>query len=131
MMVERLIAALSEREVRVEPFNMTVTDLGKLAINLVDAASVVFATPTVLVGPHPGIVSAAYLVNALRPKLRYAAVIGSCGWGGRAVEQIMDLTKNLKVEWFDPIMTKGLPDKAALAELDRLAETIAQKHREL
>ena len=131
MMVERLIAALSEREVRVEPLNMTVTDLGKLAINLVDAASVVFATPTVLVGSHPGIVSAAYLVNALRPKLRYAAVIGSYGWRGRTVEQIMDLTKNLKVEWFDPIMTKGLPDKAALAELDRLAETIAQKHREL
>ena len=131
MMVERLTAALSEREVRVEPFNMTVTDLGKLAINLVDAASIVFATPTVLVGPHPGIVSVAYLVNALRPKLRYAAVTGSYGWGGKAVETVQGLLKSLKVEWFPPVITRGLPTAETNKALDALADRIAEHHRGL
>lgn len=128
VMVEHLVAALTDRGVRVEPFNMTVTDPGKLAINLVDAATVVFATPTVLVGPHPSIVSAAYLVNALRPKLRHAAVIGSYGWGGKSVDAVQGLLKNLKVEWFDPVICKGLPDRAALEGLDSLADRITERH---
>ncbi|MCK4391721.1 MBL fold metallo-hydrolase, partial [Candidatus Bipolaricaulota bacterium] len=42
VMVDHLISALADRGVRTEPFNMTVTDIGKLAITLVDAATVVF-----------------------------------------------------------------------------------------
>ena len=131
VMVDHLISALTDRGVRTEPFNMTATDLGKLAITLVDAATVIFATPTLLVGAHPSIVSSAYLINALRPKLRHASVIGSYGWAGKAAEQITELMKNVKVEWFDPVMARGLPGKKALADLDRLAEAVATKHQEL
>ncbi len=130
-MVEHLVSALVDRGVRTEPFNMTVTDLGKLAITLVDAATVIFATPTLLVGPHPSIVSAAYLTNALRPKLKHAAVIGSYGWAGKAAEQTTGLLKSLKLEWFDPVMVKGFPDGTTLQALDRLAETIAKRHQSL
>ncbi len=131
VMVDHLISALANRGVQTEPFNMTVTDIGKLAITLVDAATVVFGAPTMLVGPHPSVVYAAYLTNALRPKLRYAAVIGSYGWAGKAPEQVMGLLKTLKVEWFDPVMVKGLPDETTLEALDRLADEIANRHRDL
>lgn len=131
VMVDRLISALADREVQTEPFNMMVTDLGRLATTLVDAATVVFATPTLLAGPHPSIVSATYLVNALRPKLKHAAVIGSYGWAGKSVETIVGLTSKLKVEWLDPVMVKGLPDETTLEALDRLAESIAKHHQSL
>ncbi len=131
VMVNYLISALADRGVRTEPFNMTVTDLGRLATTLVDAATVVFAAPTLLVGPHPSIVSATYLVNALRPKLKHAAVIGSYGWAGKSVETIVGLTPKLKVEWFNPVMVKGLPDRATFEALDRLAESIATRHQSL
>ena len=131
VMVDHLISALANRGVRTEPFNMTVTDIGKLAITLVDAATVVFGAPTMLVGPHPSVVYAAYLTNALRPKLRHAAVIGSYGWAGKAPEQVTGLLKTLKVEWFDPVMVKGLPDKTTLEALNRLADEIANRHRDL
>ena len=130
-MVDHLISALTDRGVRVEPFNMTVTDLGRLATTLVDAATVIFATPTLLVGPHPTIVSSAYLINALRPKLRHAAVIGSYGWAGKSVETIVELTSKLKVEWFDPVMVRGLPSGATFKALDRLAEAVATEHQNL
>lgn len=131
VMVDHLISALANRGVQTEPFNMTVTDIGKLAITLVDAATVVFGAPTMLVGPHPSVVYAAYLTNALRPKLRHAAVIGSYGWAGKAPEQVTGLLKTLKVEWFDPVMVKGLPDETTLEALDRLADEIANRHRDL
>ncbi|MBE9582180.1 MAG: FprA family A-type flavoprotein, partial [Proteobacteria bacterium] len=52
-MVDHLVSALVERGVRVEQFNLAVTDIGKLAMALVDAATIVVGTPTILAGPHP------------------------------------------------------------------------------
>ena len=71
-MVDHLVGALGEEGVAVHRFDMASADVGKLAIDLVDAATVVFATPTVLVGPHPLVLYAAHLANALRPKLKHA-----------------------------------------------------------
>ena len=130
LMVDHLIAALAARGVEVEPFDLTVTDLGKLAEALVDAAAVVFGTPTVLTGPHPSIVSAAYLTAALRPKLKYGAIIGSYGWAGKTVDVVKSLTGSLKLEWLAPVMVKGLPREEDYAAIDRLADEIAAKLRE-
>jgi len=131
LLAEHLIDALGQRGVRVEPFNLTVTDLGKLAITLVDAATVVFATPTILTGPHPSALSAAYLIAALRPKLRHAGVVTSYGWAGKATESLTDLLGSLKVDWLDPVKVQGQPHQADYEALDRLAEEIAARHRTL
>jgi len=97
----------------------------------VDAATIVIGTPTVHFGPHPAVYSATHLANALRPKLKYAAIIGSYGWGTKAVEQISGLIPNLKAEVLGTVMCKGKPRAKDLAELDALADAIAEKHRAL
>lgn len=130
MMVDHLAAALVARDVRVELFNLAVTDIGKLAMALIDAATLVVGTPTVLAGPHPLAAHATFLANALRPKAQYLSVIGSYGWGGKAVETLAGMIPNLKVEVLEPVLCKGLPDQAAFAALERLADAIAQRHRE-
>jgi len=129
-MVEYLVEALTQRGVTVKQFDLTVTDIGKLAIALVDAATVVIGTPTVLAGPHPNVAYAAILANALRPKLRFISIIGSYGWGGKAVEQLAAMIPNLKVEILEPVLSKGFPQKADFEALDSLATTIAGKHKE-
>lgn len=126
-----LVSALAERGVRVEQFSLPVTDIGKLAMALVDAATLVVGTPTVLVGPHPAAVYAAYLANAIRPKVRFATVIGSYGWGTKAVEAIAGMIPNLKVEILPPVYCKGHPRETDFEALRALADTIAAKHREL
>lgn len=129
-MVEYLASALAERGVTVEQFNLAVTDFGKLAMALVDAGTMVIGTPTVLAGPHPQVVYAAYLTNALKPNLRFASVIGSYGWGGTVVEKLVGMLPNLKVEILDPVLCKGFPQEADLRALDNLAGTIVKKHEE-
>jgi flavorubredoxin len=129
-MVEYFVEALTERGVTVKQFDLTVTDLGKLAMSLVDAATVVVGTPTVLAGPHPNVISAVFLANALRPKLRFVSIIGSYGWGGKTVEQLSAMLPNLKVEILPPVLCKGFPREADFKALDKLADTIAQKHKE-
>ncbi|GAF70847.1 unnamed protein product, partial [marine sediment metagenome] len=129
-MVEYLVKALVQRGVTVKQFNLAVTDIGKLAIALVDAATVIIGTPTVLVGPHPNVAYATFLANALRPKLRFISIIGSYGWGGKAVEQLAGMIPNLKVELLNPVLIKGFPREADFKALDNLATTIAEKHKE-
>jgi flavorubredoxin len=130
-MAEYVVASLADKGVTVYQFDLAATDIGKLAISLVDAATIIIGTPTVLVGPHPLVVYAASLANALRPKLRHAAIIGSYGWGGKTVEQIAGLIPNLKVEVLEPILCKGLPKDEDFKALDKLADTITQKHKQL
>jgi flavorubredoxin len=129
-MVTYFVEALAQRGVTVKQFDLTVTDLGKLAMSLVDAATVVIGTPTVLAGPHPSAVYAAFLANALRPNLKFASIIGSYGWGGKTLEQLTALIPNLKVELLEPVLIKGYPREADFKALDNLAESIARKHKE-
>ena len=129
-MVDYFVNALIERGITVKQFNLAKTDIGELAMALVDAATIVIATPTVLVGPHPSAVYATYLVNALRPKLKFASIIGSYGWGGKTVEQITAMLTNLKVEILEPIVVKGHPREEDFKSLDGLADEILKKHKE-
>lgn len=129
-MVDHLVDALMQRGVQVEPFNLSVTDIGDLAKALVDAATVVIGAPTLLFGPHPQVVYAAYLANLLRPKARYATVIGSYGWGGKAVEDLKGMLGRLKVEFIEPVYIKGHPKAEDFVALDQLADTIQKKHEE-
>jgi flavorubredoxin len=129
-MVEYFVGALVERGLTVKQFNLAKTDIGKLAIALVDAATIVVGSPTVLAGPHPNVVYAVYLANALRPKLKFASIIGSYGWGGRMVEQITGMLSNLKVELLEPVVIKGFPKEESFRALDRLADQILNKHKE-
>ncbi len=130
-MVAHLTNALIARGIMVKPFNLNVTDIGELALALVDTATVVVATPTVLFGPHPQVVYATYLANLLKPKVRFASVIGSYGWGGKTAETIVKMLDHVKVEVLEPVMVKGQPDEATLKQLDRLADDILKKHREI
>ena len=129
-MVDYLVSALATRGVNVEQFDVSVADIGKLAMALVDAGTIVIGTPTVLVGPHPVIAYAAILANALKPKAKFASIIGSYGWGTKAVETIAGLIPNLKVEIIPPVICKGQPREADYQALEKLAETIVQKHKE-
>ncbi len=129
-MVAHFVGALVERGITVKQFDLPVTDIGKLAMALVDAATVVIGTPTVLGGAHPAAAYAAFLANALRPNLKFASIIGSYGWGGKTVEQLSGMLTNLKVELLPPVLAKGYPREADFKALDGLADTIKQKHRE-
>ncbi len=131
VMVDYLVDALVEKGVTVEKFNLAVTDIGKLAMSLVDAATIVIGSPTVLAGAHPNVVYAAYLANALRPKTKFVSIIGSYGWGGKMVKQLAGLIPNLKVEILGPVVIKGSPRDVDFAALDELATTIAEKHATL
>ncbi|MBN2531778.1 MAG: FprA family A-type flavoprotein [Spirochaetales bacterium] len=130
-MVEYINHSLAEKNIEVRQFNLPVTDLGKLAISLVDAATIIIGTPTVHVGPHPVALNAANLTNALRPKLQFASIIGSYGWNSKMVEKISDMIPNLKVEILEPVLCRGYPREQDFDKLENLARSIETRHKQL
>jgi len=131
VMVEYLTEALSKRGIEVKLFNLEIADAGELLMSLVDAATIVVGASTMLVGPHPLAYYATYLVNAVRPKTKFVSIIGSYGWGGNTVEVLKGLISNIKVELIEPVYIKGYPKENDFKLLDKLAEEINKKHKEI
>ena len=127
-MVDCLVEELIARGVAVERFDLASSDIGKLAAALVDAATIVVGTPTVLGGPHPLAAYAAVLANALRPQVRFLSVLGSYGWGGKAVETLAGLVPALPVEVIEPYLTKGALGQEDRDSIAALADEIAKRH---
>jgi flavorubredoxin len=126
-MVAYLVDRLMAEGMAVQPFNVAELDSGRFAAALVEASTIVFASPTVLDGPHPAMAAAAYLVNALKPKTRYAGIIGSYGWGNDAMQNsLAKMLPNLPVEWFAPVVASGVPKPEAFAALDGLVDEIVR-----
>lgn len=130
-MVRHLMKELESKGITVYPFNMDVADMGKLAIRLVDAATIVVGTPTVLFEPHPTVGYAVRLANILKPKTKFVSVLGSYGWGSKVIEQVAGMIPNLKVEIIDPLLVKGAPKADDFKAIEKIAEAIYQKHKEL
>jgi len=67
----------------------------------------------------------------IRPKAKFATVVGSYGWKGKLVDQIVSMLPNLKVELLKPVVIKGKPDKKDFQQIDKLIDEIVTKHQEL
>ena len=131
IMARHLRSSLEKKGIEVLLFHLTEDDLGDLAAALIDAATIVIATPTVLAGPHPQAIYAAYLAKVLRPKVRFISIIGSYGWGGKTVEILADIVSTLKAEILDPVIIKGHPKDEDLKAIEDLADKISLKHSEM
>lgn len=131
MLVDELAAHLRAKNIDVKLFDLVNCDEGELTMELVDAATVVFGASMVLAGPHPAAVTAAYLVNAIRPKFKYYAIVGSYGWGGKLTETLESMLTIIKPEKLDYIVVKGRPTEEDLKKAADLASLIAEKHKAL
>jgi flavorubredoxin len=133
VMVEHLAVKLSAlglsiicRDLGSRPDSLTI-ETGHFIMDLVDAAAVVMATPTVLGGPHPNMAYAALVAQAMRPKTRFISLIGSFGWNTKVEETWLSLTAGIKAERLPAVLVKGLPTAADLLKLDELAVNLADR----
>ena len=130
-MIDYIVDGLIERNINVKRYNLTNSDVGEIAMSLVDSATVILGTPTVLTGPHPLALYVTYLMNALKPKTKFLGVVGSYGWGGQTLNILKDTIKNLKIDLIEPVLIKGDPSNESYRLLDNFVEMVYKKHKEL
>lgn len=130
-MVRILGDALARHGIGVELFEINASDLGRLAMALVDATTLVLGTPTVAGGPHPSVFHAAYVISSLRPRTRWLSVVGSAGWSSaKTVKTLTELCASMPAQPLEGVFATGLPKPADRHALGALADTIAAKHVE-
>ncbi len=126
-MAKDLQEELVKKGVSVNIFDLTVTEIGHVAKELVDTPIVVIAAPTVLGGVHPVAAYATLLVKTLRAPTKYGVVLTSFGWSGGAVKQIQSLLEGSKLEVLGVVEVKGPPKKAEFDKIAELADKIKEK----
>lgn len=129
IMAEHLAAALEKRGVKVALKDLVTVPLNELAGFLTDAATIVLGSSVIMAALHPVAVNTAFLLDRLKPKAKFAAVIGSYGWSPNPLKNAAELLPAWKVELVGEVIAKGHPKAEAMKELDALADTIAAKHR--
>jgi flavorubredoxin len=130
IMAKHLKTALEKRGVRVELKNLIGLPLNELAGDLTDAATIVLGSSVIMAALHPLAVYTAFLLDRLKPKAKFAAVIGSYGWSPNPLKKAGELFPSWKVDVVGSVIAKGNPGDETMIELDALADTIAAKHRE-
>jgi flavorubredoxin len=129
IMAEHLAAALEKRGVKVALKDLIGLPLNELAGVLTDAATIVLGSSVIMAALHPLAVYTAFLLDRLKPKAKFAAVIGSYGWSPNPLKDAAELLPSWKVELVGAVIAKGHPGAEAMKELDVLADTIVAKHR--
>lgn len=130
-MIDYLSEKLEAKGIKTFKFDMVEDDLGDLAMTLVDAGTIVMGTSMVLAGPHPVSINVAYIASVLRPKAKFASLVGSYGWGGKLFDLIAQILAPLKLDLIEPLQVKGKPKEDAYKKLDEMAESIFEKHKSI
>lgn len=120
---------LESKGVKTLCFDIIESDLGDIAMNLVDAATIIIGVSMVLASPHPAAANVAYIANLLKPKAKFASFIGSYGWGGDLFGKLGGMLSNLKVEVIEPILVKGKPKEEDYKALDVLVDSVVEAHK--
>ncbi len=131
ILVEALERRLKDFGINVKVFDLIHCDEGELSMELVDAAGVILGSSMVLAGPHPAAITTAYLVNALRPKIKFYSIIGSYGWGGNLTGAIENMFTIVKPEKLDYVIVKGKPADSDIAKIDELAVSVNEKLKQI
>ena len=129
-MIQPLIETLAAEGIELVVHNLTVSDIGDVAKDLVDSKAIVLGAPTVLTGMHPLAVYAAYLVKALRPPTKFAVVLSSYGWGGGALKQAQEILGPTKIEVVGALEINGPPKDKDIEQIIEIAKTLAKRIKE-
>ena len=124
VLVRDLEKKLKENNIEVVVANLEKEDLGVLAEHLVDSKFVILGVPTLLNEAHPVVTMTANVARMLKPKFKYASIVGSYGWGGRVVESVQNSLEGMDIEFLEPVLVKGLAREKDFEEITKMVESI-------
>ena len=89
--------------------------------------ALLLGAPAVLGGAHHLAVYAAYLVEALHPPTKFAAIPSSYGCGGEAIKQSKEILGQLKVEVVGAYEINGFPAEECMKQITEFGREVVEK----
>lgn len=129
-MIQPVVETLVSEGIETALYNLSVSDVGDVAKDLVDSRAIVVGGPTVLGGAHPVVANAVYLTKALRPPLKFGLVLGSFGWGGGMGRHIKEILGQTAPELVGAVEINGPPSENDINKITELTRVLARKIKE-
>ena len=126
-MVNTIAETLLQEGIDVRMYDLSVSDVGDVARELVDSRAIILGAPTVLGGMHPLALYGTYLVKAFNPPAKYGVILGSFGWGGGALKQAGEILVPSKMEIVGTLQVKGRATEEDLKKIEEIGRELAQK----
>jgi flavorubredoxin len=126
-LVRTIAEILLKERIDVRMYDLSVSDIGDVARELVDSRAIILGAPTVLGGMHPLALYGTYLVKALNPPAKYGVVLGSFGWGGGALKQAGEILVPSKMEVVGTLQVKGRATEENLKKIEEIGRELARK----
>lgn len=130
-MAETLAVSLADRGVTARLHDLTVVDVGRLAVDWMDAATFIMGASIMNGSPHPLARFAAACAEILKPRAKFGALLGSYGWSPRGLDSIGSMVPSFKGEDLGTVLCQGAPGEEEFKRLEELADLIAKKHEAL
>ncbi len=111
-MIDYAVDTLLKAGLDVVVYDLSVSDVGEIIKDLVDARAIVLGAPTVLGSMHPLAITACYILKLFKPPLQYGMMVSSYGWGPAAVKQASEILASSKIEMVGTIEVNGPPSES-------------------
>ncbi|MBN2880811.1 2-oxoacid:acceptor oxidoreductase subunit alpha [Candidatus Woesearchaeota archaeon] len=128
-MISYLAEKLKSKDFDVKLYDLSDSDVGDIAMNLINSYALVCGSPSYLGGMHPKLASLLYLIKGFKPTFKYTALINSFYWGSGIVEEFKTATAGLNAKYIDSVLIQGKLNDDGKKLLDVLAEKLMDEEK--
>jgi flavorubredoxin len=116
LMAEAISDGIAETGVSVRPIHIRSSHRSEIMTEVLDAAAVVFGSPTLNNGMFPSVADVLTYMKGLRPKHKIGAAFGSYGWSGESVHLLNEALSEMQFEMIDKgLKVRYVPESGDLA----------------
>lgn len=127
LMAKSILNGLTSKGIEAKLFDISSTDFGELAYEMLDAKAFVFGSSTHDNEMLPYMAGFIYFLKGLKPLNRIALAFGSYGWSGGAVKDISEMLKSSGIEVIGTVDSKFKPDAGEIKKCFDAGVMLAEK----
>jgi anaerobic nitric oxide reductase flavorubredoxin len=128
MMARAITEGVSSQGVDVKLMKLRAADTTDIITEILDAKAVVVGSPTLHNGMFPTLGGFLTHITGLKPKGKLWSFFGSYGWGGGAVNNMIEMAKKAGFDVYEPnIQVRFVPDQEDLKKCFEFGQQIASK----
>ncbi|MGW8288740.1 MAG: flavodoxin domain-containing protein, partial [Candidatus Bathyarchaeia archaeon] len=128
MMARAVTEGVASQGVDVKLMKLRAADITDIITEILDAKAVIVGSPTLHNGIFPTLGGFLTHITGLKPKGKLWGFFGSYGWGGGAVNKMIEMTKKADFDVYEPnIQVKFVPDQEDLTKCFEFGQQIAEK----
>ncbi|MEM4479487.1 MAG: FprA family A-type flavoprotein, partial [Candidatus Methanomethylicaceae archaeon] len=125
IMARTIAEGIINQKVEVKLFKLRDSDVTDIVTEILDTKAIIVGSPTINNSMFPSVSSFMNYIIGLKPKGKIWAFFGSYGWGGGAVNQMMEMVKKNNFKIYGSLEIKYVPTIKEIQDCFNFGKNIA------